>query len=373
MRISVALAAVVAFTCSVARCQIAKPAPFPLQMEARVPFDPTAFPSEGRSYLFYELHLTNFTPSPLSLDRLEVVDPDSAAQPIAIFDAERLQSMTKLLTSGNPVAPNEIAGGQTMIVFMSVSFGSGVRIPDRLLHHIVTSGGTAEGAVIGTRHMGLQILGPPIEGSNWIADDGPGNEPDNHHRRGLHVFDSKPVISERYAIDWEQVQNGASFSGDPKDRNSYFCYQKSVLAVANARVVSVRDGLPENTPGHGDAFHPATPITVDTLGGNLIILDLGEGEYAYYLHLQPSSLRVKTGDRVRRGQVLARIGASGDAREPHLHFEVTTSAKPFVGEGIPYLVDHYTVTTVNGGSSEAHKQELPLNKSIVSFRSSNNR
>ena len=96
-------------------------------------------------------------------------------------------------------------------------------------------------------------------------------------------------------------------------------------------------------------------------------MDLGEGEYAYYLHLQPGSIRVKTGDRVRRGQVLARIGASGDAREPHLHFEVTTESKPFIGEGIPYVIDQYTVTPANGGLPEVDKHELPLNKSIVSF------
>jgi len=368
MRSPLALAATVVFACAVATCQISKPALFPLQMETRVPFDPTAFPSAGQNILLYELHLTNFTPSPLSLDRIEVVDPNSPAQAIAVFDGASLQAMTGLLASGSPAMPPQIAGGQTAIVFMSVSFESESRIPDRLIHRVVASGATAEGAVIGTRHTQLQVLGPPVEAANWIADDGPGNEPDNHHRRGIHVFDGQPVISERYAIDWEQVQNGASFSGDPKDRNSYFAYGKPVLAVADARVIRVQDELPENTPGHGDAFHPAAPITLDTLGGNMVVLDIGQGEYAYYLHLQPGSVRVKIGDRVRRGQVLARIGASGDAREPHLHFEVTTSPKPFFGEGIPYLIDQYTITPPGGGSPQMHKHELPLNKSIISFR-----
>lgn len=358
------------FACAIATCQMSKPAPFPLQMEARVPFDPTAFASAGRHILLYELHLTNFTSSPISLDRIEVVDPLSPTQPIAIFDGASLQAMTELFTSGIPATPPQIAGGQTAIVFMSVSFESGARIPDHLIHRVVAAGAAAEGAVISTHHTQLQVLGPPVEAANWIADDGPGNEPDNHHRRGVHVFGGQPVISERYAIDWQQVQNGSSFSGDPKDRTSYFSYGKPVLAVVDARVILMQDGLPENTPGHGDEFHPAAPITLDTLGGNMIVLDIGQGEYAYYLHLQPGSVRVKTGDRVRRGQVLAHIGASGDAREPHLHFEVTTSPKPFFGEGLPYLIDQYTITPQGGGSPQIRKRELPLNKSIISFRSS---
>jgi murein DD-endopeptidase MepM/ murein hydrolase activator NlpD len=67
----------------------------------------------------------------------------------------------------------------------------------------------------------------------------------------------------------------------------------------------------------------------------MITIDLGDGQFAYYMHLQPGSLRVKAGERVRRGQVLARVGCSGDAREPHLHFELTDSPKLIAGEGLP--------------------------------------
>lgn len=126
-----------------------------------------------------------------------------------------------------------------------------------------------------------------------------------------------------------------------RDVRSYYSYGKPVLAVADGRVAAASDGLPENVPGHGDTFHPAVPITLETVAGNTITLDLGGGQFAYYLHLQPGSLRVKAGDRVRRGQMLARIGASGDAREPHLHFAVTTSSKLLAGEGVPYLIDRY--------------------------------
>jgi murein DD-endopeptidase MepM/ murein hydrolase activator NlpD len=85
------------------------------------------------------------------------------------------------------------------------------------------------------------------------------------------------------------------------------------------------------------------------------------------MHLQPGSLRVKAGDRLRRGQVVARIGASGDAREPHLHFEVTTSSKPAAGEGVPYLIDRYRCKSTSDGPMELRTHELPLRNSVVVF------
>jgi len=76
---------------------------------------------------------------------------------------------------------------------------------------------------------------------------------------------------------------------------------------------------------------------------------------------------VKAGDRVRRGQLVARIGGSGDAREPHLHFEVTTSSKLLAGEGVPYLIDRYRCRSASDGSMELRTLELPLGNSVVVF------
>lgn len=63
--------------------------------------------------------------------------------------------------------------------------------------------------------------------------------------------------------------------------------------------MTARDGLPDNIPGHNEAFHPAVPITLETVAGNTITINLGGGQFAYYLHLQPGSLRVKAGESVR--------------------------------------------------------------------------
>jgi hypothetical protein len=345
--------------------------PWPLQLEMQVPFDPTAFPSGSHVYLMYELHLTNFMPMPISLSRIEVLDADAeTSKPIATFETGQLETM--LQPSGSKALSDAkdrlvMANGQSSIAFMSIVFDRGSPIPNRLLHRVTTAYAPEEGAVISTHHTELHVLGPPVEGADWLADDGPSNDQDNHHRRGVVILDGRPVDSRRYAIDWMQTKDGASFSGDARDVHSYYSYGKAVLAVADGRVVTARDGLPDNVPGHGDAFHPAVPITLETVAGNTITLDLGGGQFAYYMHLQPGSLRVKAGDRVRRGEVLARVGDSGDAREPHLHFEVTTSSKLLAGDGVPYLIDRYGCDSGCAGPAKLHTHELPLDHSVVTF------
>src|SRR6202521_2466795 len=72
--------------------------PWPLQVEMRVPFEPTAFPSGPHVYLMYELHLTNFMPMPVSLSGIDVIDADAGtSQPIATFEAMQLETMLQPL------------------------------------------------------------------------------------------------------------------------------------------------------------------------------------------------------------------------------------------------------------------------------------
>lgn len=341
----------------------------PLQLEISVPFEPTAFPSAGRTYLTYELLLRNFTNSPLTVRRIEVLDADNAAAaPIASFEAEQLDTSlqpigVQMPADGSSGDRRQLDGGRSAILFLSIAFNRGTRIPNNLRHRVLTANSAAEGAVIGTHHTDLRTLGPPVKGSGWLAGAGPSN--DSYHRRGILVFGGRALIDRRYAIDWMRIKDGATVSGDSLDNHSYYAYDQEVLAIADGSVIAAKDGIPENIPRH-EGFRPAVPITLETLAGNTITLDLGGGQYAYYMHLQPGSLRVKAGDRVRRGQALARTGNSGDAREPHLHLEVTTSPQLLAGEGVPYLIDKYRIESADG-SRELRTQELPLKDMLIDF------
>ena len=343
--------------------------PPPLDMQ--VPFEPTAFPSAGRVHVTYELHIRNFAPNSVTLQRVEILDADTAgATPIAVFEADALESILQPVGAQPRAGPagerRQLAGGGSVVLFLSAAFDRGARVPPALWHRVVTGDYTTEGAAIGTHHSELRVLGPPLRGTDWLVGSGPSN--DSYHRRGLVVFDGRALIDRRYAIDWTQVEQGSTFSGDALDNRSYHAYGEEVLAVASGRVVWARDRIPENMPRH-EGFRPAVAISLDTLAGNTVTLDVGGGQFAYYMHLQPGSLRVKTGDRVRRGQEIARIGNSGDSREPHLHLEVTDSSRFLAGEGVPYLIDWYRTKSADG-AWQVRRRELPLKDMLVDFGSS---
>ena len=122
------------------------------------------------------------------------------------------------------------------------------------------------------------------------------------------------------------------------------------------------------------------PITLDTIGGNYVMLDLGGGRYGFYAHLQPGSLRVKPGDRVRRGQVLGLLGNSGNSDAPHLHFHVASAPFPLDAEGLPYLLDRFdrlgAVESFEkllaegwrpAAAAEARREQIPLENDVVAF------
>jgi len=342
--------------------------PFPL--EVAVPFEPTPFQSGGRTHLVYEVYLRNFGSDTVTVRSIEVLDADAkVASPLAAFAGDQLVSILEPIAHTPGVegaAKTQISPGASAVVFMWVSLEASAKVPNHLRHRVFTTDNSVEGPVVGTR-TGLRVLGSPVTGMHWMGSDAPSNS-ENHHRQGVLVMDGRAVISRRFATDWLQVENGATFSGDKLDKRSYHAYGKPLRAVADARVVAVKDGLPDNVPGHNEEFHPAVPITLATVFGNSITLDLGNGQFAHYFHMQAGSLQVKAGDRVRRGQLLGRIGGSGDAREPHLHFEVTTSAKPLVGEGVPYEIDEYQMSAVGDRPAERRVRELPLKDEIVDFK-----
>ena len=364
------IALVVGLFVTLAPKAIAADQAWPVQLEMRVPFEPSAFPGAGQTHLFYEVYLTNFGPTPVDLRRIEVLDAQSR-KPVAAYEGAQLDTMLQSLSAQVPgfttKTRRQIAPGGSVIVFISVALAQGVHVPDRLVHRVVLADSQIEGAVIGTHATALRVLGPPLEGDNWTADDGPSNDEDNHHRRGIFLVNGRVTISRRYAIDWLKERNGKSYSGDSRDRRFPVPYgNPAVLAVADGRVIAARDGAPENVPGHNADFHPAVPLTMENDGGNMIALDLGGGRYAWYFHLQPGSVKVKRGDVVHGGQVLGLVGASGDAREPHLHFELTTSPTFLAGEGLPYLIDRYSIisgATVTG----PRRAELPLDHMVVNF------
>lgn len=341
----------------------------PTQLEVRTPFEPTAVPSGGRNYLVYELHLRNYAGEPLDLQGLEVIAGDGTGDRLATFGADQLISLSfprgHELSNDELVQSRQLAVGQGTVAYLCLAFEVGVAVPATLRHRVIMADAYADGPSIATRQTKMQVLAPPVEGADWIATGGPGNT--SHHRVGLLVMGGNARISRRYAIDWKKVREGSTFTGDPIEAQSHLAYGQPVFAVADSLVVAAADGFPDNIPRTSKGFETALPVTMETIAGNTITLDVGNGQYALYAHLAPGSVQVKAGDRVKRGEFLGRIGNSGDSREPHLHFEVTDSPNLLAGEGLPYLIDHYEIRSQDG-SLDARASELPVLEMPINFR-----
>ncbi len=142
-------------------------------------------------------------------------------------------------------------------------------------------------------------------------------------------------------------------------------------------VADVKDGIPENEAGSGKK---AVPITLETIGGNYVILDLGKGNFALYAHLQPKSIRVRVGQKVRRGQVFALLGNSGNSQGPHLHFHITNGNSPLGAEGVPYVFESFELQGIlpslkelgnwkppANNKTDKRRMELPVENAVVRF------
>ena len=133
-------------------------------------------------------------------------------------------------------------------------------------------------------------------------------------------------------IDFMQLDaDDHFFSGDLKQLANWKYFGANVHAAACGVVVSTVDGQPNQVPG---GFAPGA--TLETANGNAIVEDIGNGCFALYAHLQPGSLRVKKGDRIRQGQVIGLLGNSGNTDAPHLHFHIMDSPSPLDSNGLAF-------------------------------------
>jgi hypothetical protein len=66
-----------------------------------------------------------------------------------------------------------------------------------------------------------------------------------------------------------------------------------------------------------------------------VVVKIAPKRFAFYAHMQPGSLRVKEGDRVRKGQILGLLGNTGNTDAPHLHFHIMDGPSPLQSNGLP--------------------------------------
>ncbi len=308
----------------------------PVFVEARVPKAPAVASSRSGDFLIYEIHATNLEAKPLTWLSVEILDANSGATLSTVRDSALARALARPGAGALAIAARStIAAGMRGVLYLSVPVTKGA-VPAAVRHRLTfsDSAGTRTLNTGATPVSGeVAVIGPPLRGGPWLAANGPGNT--SGHRRTVITLNGAPGIAQRFAIDYVLVDSQfRTHTGDSTDNSRYYAHGVDVLAVDAGTVVAVKDGLPENVPGVNSR---AVPITLETVGGNHIIIDIGHGRYAFYAHVLPGSPRVKVGDRVKRGDVIAKLGNTGNSTEPHLHFHLGDANSPLGSEGIPYV------------------------------------
>src|SRR5215216_4348171 len=343
--------------------------------------------TDGQVHLVYELLVTNAIPVPVTVSKVEVLDADSGATLVRLSGEALLAAMSLGTSPETPavVFPPSTTG----VVWLDVPLASEGDIPVSIAHRVTIDPPpdvpipdawlSYRTAPVTVDRRSPVVLGAPLVGAGWAAL---GSCCDGPHRRALQPIDGRWYLAQRFAIDFNQLdaQNRPGV-GDPTLPTSFPTYGQPVLAVADAVVAEAVDRYPDLLVGQA-----REDVTPDTAGGNRIALDLGDGRFAVYAHLQSGSVLVHAGDGVGRGQVIARVGSSGTSGGPHLHFQVTDRPSIIAGDGLPYVFDAFELTgqtppladvvpyydtlepiPITAERTGVRHDELPLGRDVVTF------
>jgi len=191
------------------------------------------------------------------------------------------------------------------------------------------------------------------------------------------------LLGQRYAYDLVRTDHRRGFHVHPAGTLRFLltggrtrdCYGwgQPVHAALDGVIVQAVDGVAER-----QRLHPVREswVAVTTtvrfarrgldpagLAGNHVIMETA-GTYALYAHLAPGSVAVARGQQVRAGEVLGRVGHTGNSTAPHLHFHLMDSADPLRARGIPCAFAAYLVE--RDGQWQAVERGIPHRRERIS-------
>jgi len=166
------------------------------------------------------------------------------------------------------------------------------------------------------------------------------------------------AIPEEFALDIAKIgESGLSHKGDGTRFDDYYAYGADVLAAADGRVIGAVSDHPEDPsamqrPNETQVAYFARlqkeqgerlAKGLTAITGNYVMIDHGKNEYSLYAHLQPGSVRVHAGDQVQAGDMIGKLGSSGNSTEPHLHFHVCDKPDLLMCAGVPMDFSNVTI------------------------------
>ena len=166
----------------------------------------------------------------------------------------------------------------------------------------------------------------PLEGGVFYVAHGGGSPPLNYHNVDR---------AQRFALDAVKLNPAGTraFGLYPSEPSRYAVFGERVHAPCAGEVIEAVDGRPDLNPPEADRKN---------LAGNHVVLRCAEeGVDVALAHMREGSVAVEQGERVEEGQLLGRVGNSGNTSEPHLHVHAvrTGSGTMLKGGGVAILFD----------------------------------
>ena len=324
-----------------------------------------------------DLVVTNAQEPPISVEQVEVIGKAAgtealrltiAGKPLADAIAELADILNNqqrplpslqlaygnvALPEGKVAAGTTVAGGQSMILPLSrIAF----------LHHVghTTVDGLEINLTIATAGERTAIPFPvpltlyqakgryvfPLKGDVQMAF------------LPLSYIHHRAAASQEFAMDLvgANQKDAASFTEisrpNPMALTDYGIWGREVYAVGDGLVVEMGDRFPEKLMSDPVKFNQPEYVKgvlkelipqigwTNAAAGNYIVIDHLNGEFSVYCHLQEGSIRVRVGDKAKKGMVIAKVGNTGNSSAPHLHFQLTDGPNFFTANGLPMMFEN---------------------------------
>lgn len=196
------------------------------------------------------------------------------------------------------------------------------------------------------------IVGFPLRGE-WLSPTTPGTKIPSHGTNQLGTRYAYDFIQ----VDWERLGLPAYRGSLPQyllrgmPLKEYYCWGQDVYSPCDGIVIQAQDGYEErertnlrsdmiNAYKNANSFDPQKD-DIQSVAGNYIIIKYDSSVYAALVHLQTGSIQVSLGQNIKKGEVIGRVGHSGNSFAPHLHFQLMDSSNIAIANGIPCAFEEY--------------------------------
>ena len=327
--------------------------------------------TDGRRHLVYELALTNTTSARVRVDGIDVRAGDGRRRLLARYGRPGVAR----LTVGAP-ASLTIPAGRRRTLFLDVRLRPKPPVPAAISHdfEVRVRGDDAvlKGARSAVDRAAPVSLGLPLAGGRQLVSASLGR---GANRLAVREIGGRRWVARRFGIDILRLgpSGGATFAGDPGRNASYFAFGQPVVAAATGTVVAIRDGVRDRAPSSSRRSAPSA-----TAEGNFVMQRIAGGRIVVYAGLQAGSVRVAPGRRVKRGELLARVGNSGEPGVPRLRLRVMDSPggpTTLAADGVPFVFARFALegrlvrgSVVAAARPRARADELPLSADIIAPR-----